>query len=215
MWPPAVIMRGPLTNNPLEMAFVQGKQEIQTFATKAPAQSLAHRIRLRCSHRRPQNSYPQVRETLVDFRSEDAIPIVNEEAVGMIARQGFPELLQRPLRRGMRRDVVVKNPAGSNLHDDKDVEGAESSGDHHEKVAGHYDLGMVADEGQPALLRVRCAHRSVLAKILADGARGDPKAQLEHQLVGDPFLSPGGILRGHTPDESTQVFGQARSAGRP
>src|SRR5215469_14663151 len=111
MWPPTVIMRGPLANNPSEMTFVEGNQEIETFATKAPAQSLAHRVRLRRSHRRPQNSYTKVRQTLIDFRSEDAIAIVNEEAIGMIARQRFSELLQRPLRRGMGRDVVVDNLA--------------------------------------------------------------------------------------------------------
>jgi hypothetical protein len=34
-----------------------------------------------------------VRKTDIDFRPEDAIPIVNEEAIGMIAWQGFPLLL--------------------------------------------------------------------------------------------------------------------------
>jgi hypothetical protein len=66
MWPPAVIMLGPLTNNPLGMMFVEGNQEIETFATKAPAHSLAHRVGLRGSHGRPQTSDPHVRETLVD-----------------------------------------------------------------------------------------------------------------------------------------------------
>ena len=138
-------MRGPLTNNPLEMAFVERNQEIQTFATKAPAQSLAHGVRLGGSHWRPQNSYSQIGETLVDFLCEDAIPIVDPEAVGMIARQRFPKLLQGPCRRGMGRDVVVDNPAGSNLYDDEDVKGTERRRDHHEEVAalcsGEVDQG--------------------------------------------------------------------------
>jgi hypothetical protein len=82
---------------------------------------------------------------LVDFISEDAIAIMHDEAVGMVARQGFPGLLQCPFRRGSR-DVVVENPAGSDLHDDEDVEGAEGGGDYHEEVAGHHDLDMVADK---------------------------------------------------------------------
>src|SRR5215469_7130696 len=94
MRPAPVIVDGPISNSPLQMTFVEWHQEIQTFATKAPAHSLAHGIRLGGSHRRSQNSYPQVGESLVDFLREDAIPIVNEEAVGMIARQRFPELLQ-------------------------------------------------------------------------------------------------------------------------
>ena len=50
---------------------------------------------------------------------------MDDEAVGMAARQRFPELLQRPFRRGMRRGVVVENSAGSDLYDDEDIEGAE------------------------------------------------------------------------------------------
>jgi hypothetical protein len=66
---------------------------------------------------------------------------------------------------------------------------------------------MIRNEGQPALFRVRCRRRPVIAEVLADGARGDLNAQLE--------LSPGRILGGNFSDESAQVFGQARSTSRP
>ena len=98
MRPAPVIVDGPISNSPLQMTFVEWHQEVQTLPAKAPAQSLAHRARLRRSHRCPQNSYTQVRETDIDFLREDAIPIVNEEAVGMIAGQRFPELLQAPVQ---------------------------------------------------------------------------------------------------------------------
>jgi hypothetical protein len=39
----------------------------------------------------------------------------------MAARQRFAELLQRPIRRGIGRGVVMENPARSDLYDDKDV----------------------------------------------------------------------------------------------
>jgi hypothetical protein len=150
-----VIVDRPIPNRRLQMAFVEGKQEVETFATEAAAQSLAYRVRLWYSHWRLQNPYAQICETLVDFLSEDTVPILDNEAVGMFARQRFPELLQRPFRRGVGRDVVVENPAGSDLHDDEDVQGPEKRSNHHEEVAGHHDLGMVADKGQPALFRVR------------------------------------------------------------
>jgi hypothetical protein len=60
-------------------------------------------------------------KTLLDIRREDAVPIVDDEAVRMIARQGFPELRQRPFRRGMGRGVEVENLAGSDLHDNENV----------------------------------------------------------------------------------------------
>jgi len=60
---------------------------------------------------------PRLRETLADFVCEGAIAIVDEETVGMIAGQRFPELLQRPCPGGMgcnpQRGVVVDSPGPS------------------------------------------------------------------------------------------------------
>jgi hypothetical protein len=52
-------------------------------------------------------------KTLIHRLREDAVPIVDDEAVGRIARPSFPELLQRPFRRGMAGDIVVENPPRS------------------------------------------------------------------------------------------------------
>src|SRR5215469_13074616 len=215
MRPPPVIVDCPIPNRHLQMAFVEANQEVETFTTQAAAQSLAHRVCLGGSHRCPLNSNTQVRETLVELMSEDAIAIVDDEAIGMVTRQRFPELLQCPFRRGMGRGVEVENLAGSNLHDDENIEGPEGGGNHHEEVAGHHDLSMVADEGQPTLFRIRRAHRTVAVEVLADSARGEPNGQLQLQLVGDAFLSPGGILRSHLMNESPKVFGYSRSPDRP
>src|SRR5215472_848579 len=92
MRPPPVIVDCPIPNRHLQMAFVEGNQEVETFTTQAAAQSLAHRVCLGGSHRCPQNSNTQVRETLVELMSEDAIAIVDDEAIGMVTRQRFPEL---------------------------------------------------------------------------------------------------------------------------
>ena len=61
---------------------------------------------------------------MVDVFSEEAVAIVDQEAVGMIARQRFPKWLKRPFRRRMGSDVLMENLAGSDLYDDEDVEGA-------------------------------------------------------------------------------------------
>ena len=107
-----------------------------------------------------------------------------------------------------------RNPARSDLHHEEDVEGTECGGDHHEEVAGYHDLGMIANEGQPTLFRVRRAHRTLSAEVLADGAWGELNGQLQIQLVGNAFLSPSRILCGHFLNESAQVLGDARSANR-
>jgi hypothetical protein len=48
--------------------------------------------------------------------------------------------------------------------------------------------GMIVDEGQPTLFRVRRAHGTASMEVLADGGRGDLNGQLERQLMGDAFL---------------------------
>ena len=73
------------------MALVEWNQEVETFATKTAAESLAHRVRLGGPHQRPQNPYTQIGKTLVDILREDAVAIVDDKVVRMIARQGFPE----------------------------------------------------------------------------------------------------------------------------
>src|SRR5260370_2014344 len=147
MPPPSVVVRRQAANSHLHMPRVEWNKEVQTLPPKAAAESLAHRVRLRGSHRRPQNPYTQIGKALVDFLGEDAVSIVDDESVGMIARQCLPELLECPFRCGMGSDVLVENPARSDLHHDQDVEGAERGSDHHKEVAGHNDLGMVVDEG--------------------------------------------------------------------
>src|SRR5215472_3590802 len=79
MWPPAVIVHGPIPNSHVKMAFVEWNQEVETFATKVAAQSLAHRVRLGRPHWRTQNPYPQIGKTLVDVRREDTVAIVDDD----------------------------------------------------------------------------------------------------------------------------------------
>ena len=80
MRPSPVIVDCPIPNRHLQMAFVERNQVVETLPTDAPA---------------------QVRQTLVDFLTEDAVPIVDDEPVGMNARQRFSELLQRLFRHGI------------------------------------------------------------------------------------------------------------------
>jgi hypothetical protein len=45
-------------------------------------------------------------DTLVNFFGENRIPVMDQEAIGVIGRNRFAQLLQRPLSRGMRRDIM-------------------------------------------------------------------------------------------------------------
>jgi hypothetical protein len=111
------------------MPLVKRNQEVETLSAKAAAESLAHRVRFRRSHRRPHHSYTQIGKALVDFLGENAVSIVDDKSVRMTARQCLPELLERPFRRGMGSDVLVENLARSDLYDDEDVERTECGRD--------------------------------------------------------------------------------------
>jgi hypothetical protein len=78
---------------------------------------------------------------------ENAVPVVNEESIRMIARERLPELLQGPFRGRVGGHVVMENSTGAQLHDHEYVKRAERGSDHNEEVARSDHLGMVMDEG--------------------------------------------------------------------
>src|SRR5215813_13877634 len=106
----------------------------------------------------------------------------------MIVRQGFPELLQRPFRRGMGRDVLVKNLAGSDLHDNEDVEGP--------------NVAVITTKKSQATITLEWLWTKVSQRCFGSGVRtgvslrrylptvrgGDPNGELQVQLIGDAFL---------------------------
>src|SRR5258708_18246788 len=108
MRPPSVVVRGPVPNSHLQMPFVEWNQEVETLPAKAAAESLAHRVRFRGSPRRPQNPYAQIGKALVDLPGADAVAIVDDQAVRVIAPQRPPAVLESPLRCRMCPDVVVE-----------------------------------------------------------------------------------------------------------
>src|SRR5579864_5483101 len=67
---------------------------------------------------------------------------------------------------------------------------------------------MVADEGLPFLSGA--AAGAVQIQVLPHGSRRDADSKLERQLMGNPFLSPGGVLAIHLADQCAEVLRQRR-----
>ena len=84
MWAPPIVMRHPLFPDDVQMPFVERHQKLQALTTQASAEPLAHRTRLRRPRRRAQNPKTHVRHCLVQFLREDAVPVVDQEPVGMV-----------------------------------------------------------------------------------------------------------------------------------
>src|SRR5262249_21276708 len=87
----------------------------------------------------------------VELRGENAVAVVQEKAVAVVSWYRFAQLLQGPLRRGMRRDIGMQNAAGRMFHHDQDIEEAKGGCDDHTEVTRDDRLGMIADKGAPGL----------------------------------------------------------------
>src|SRR5215831_8818608 len=121
----------------------------------------------------------------------------------MVTRKRLTELLQGPFRSRMSGHVVVEDAAASHFHQHEYVQVSKSSCDHDEEVTSHNDLGVVVDEGQPALLGIGRARRTAVSQIVLHGAGRDPDSELQLQFVGNAYLAPGGVLRSHLSDQAS------------
>jgi len=108
----------------------------------------------------------------------------------------------------------TQNPSCSQLQDHEYIKDTETSRDHNEEVACQDHLGVVADKGQPALLRIGSPPRATLAQILLYGTRRYSNSELQFQFIGNALLSPSRILSAHLPDQLTKIPGEARASDR-
>src|SRR5688572_27411301 len=106
---------------------------------------------------------------------------MDEEAIAVIGRYRFAQLLLGPLCRGMRRDVDVEQSAAGVLHDHKYVEQTKGGCDGDAEVTGHNRLRMIAHKRGPTLRLDMCARTSVqmLGHVLAHGSRRYLQTELE------------------------------------
>ena len=109
--PFVIVVVNPQLKGAPEMPLTQRNKKVQTLSTHRAHKALAYRVCFWSPQGCSQNSDAHVRHGLVQFLREDAVPIVDHEAVRMAARQGFTKLLERPLGCRMRRDVVMKDLA--------------------------------------------------------------------------------------------------------
>ena len=67
------------------MPFIQEDQPIRTLSTDCTGQSLAGRVRVRAPHRRCQHRRAHRDDRAIRGRGIDAVAVVNEEALRLIA----------------------------------------------------------------------------------------------------------------------------------
>jgi hypothetical protein len=100
------------------MTLIDRNHVIQTLATHRSDQSFTERIRL--SEFEVDSLEPKApsSEQLHPDRLESCMPIMDQKPVGVVARYCFPELLNRPLGRGVFGHTDANYAAGTDLHHD-------------------------------------------------------------------------------------------------
>jgi hypothetical protein len=151
VWTTCIIMAYPFLQQVSQVILGQWNHVIQTFPPERAQQSLTQCVRLRTLRGRFQDLQPQVPYALVEVLGEDAVPVMEEEAVAMIRWNRFAELLERPWRRGMRSHMDMQDATTRMFHHDKDIQEAKSHCDRDTEIARHDRLSMVAHKGLPAL----------------------------------------------------------------
>jgi hypothetical protein len=113
----------------------------------------------------------------------------------MISGESFTQLLQSPVRAGVIGHIEVQDSTPAQFHENEHIQDTESGCDHDEEVTGHHRLGVITNEGQPALAQIGLP-AGVLAQILADRARRNSDARSTDAIALEPnrgssFLSSG------------------------
>ena len=208
---PEIVMRDPFSQNPSQMFFTKRNHEIQTLAANRSHQSFTIGIGLGRSRRGSQSLQAKTFDGLIYLLREDAVTVMDQEPIGMIARDGLTKLLYGPECRRMRGNVAVQNSPRADFHDHKDVEDAETRGHDRGKITGDHDVGMISDESFPALSAHASGHQ-IMWPVVSHRARRDKNSKLERQLVCYTLLSPRGIVDRHLQDQSPNAFRQAWSS---
>ena len=169
---PSIVMRYPLHEDVSQVVRRQGNQVIQAFPPQCAQQPLAERVRLWTLGWSFQDPEPEVLYAAVKLRREDAIAIMEEEAIAMVRWERFAQLLQCPGGCGMCGHIDMQYPACRVFHEHKHVEEAKGRRHHDTEITGHDRLGMIAHKGSPALRRRAFPSTRVqtLGQILPYGA---------------------------------------------
>src|ERR1700687_332923 len=210
-----IVVHYPLFQDSSHMPLVQRDEEIKTFSSDRAYQPFTESIRLRCPKRSSQDRHAQRLEGRIKLTRVDAVPVVDDESVGLVPGDDLSKLLACPSCGGMIGHVEVSNPAGSYLHDHKDIENSKASRHDDEEIAGPHRLGVISYKCHPLLRRDVLARSNIERHVPSDGPRRHPNSQFEEQFSSDPLFSPRGILLRHLEDQFLESRGHTRPPARP
>ena len=191
------------------MPFVERNHPIETFAPCRPDEAFTVRIGLRRPHWRLQHLKRHRPKGLVHGWRENAIAIMDEEAIGAFQRQAVSELLDRPFRSGAVSEIPVHHPACADVEEDEDVQPSKGGRNHDEEVAGEHGAGMIVEERRPWLGRSAATTSRPWRHVASHRARRHRQTKLHAELRSNALFTPGVIVSGHIRDEPLHLNGNA------
>src|SRR5262245_17974819 len=168
-----------------QVALAEDEDMIETLSPDRADEAFPEWILPRTSGSREDFLDLHALHTLAEGVPVDRIAIAQEIGGCGVVREGVPDLLGGPSRRGMLGDVEVEDPTPMVGEDDEDEEHTQASGGNGEEVDGNQVLDVVREERSPGLRR----RGAPLADQPRDRALGDVNPEL-NELAMDSGRAP-------------------------
>ncbi len=120
--------------DPLQVAIVENDHVVEAFSANRSNHAFAVRILPGRSGCRGNFINAHLLHTVSEIDSVAAVTITDEILRRLIPGKRFRDLLCRPARRGIRRDVEVNHPPALMAKDDETVQNAKGGGGHGKEV---------------------------------------------------------------------------------
>ena len=96
MWSRSIIVGHPRCQDFPQVRFTQRNDPIEALPPQGSDQPFAERISLRAMHRRGYHFKAKPRQQSVQLRRKDRIVVVDDEAILVVRRNSFSQLLESP-----------------------------------------------------------------------------------------------------------------------
>jgi hypothetical protein len=192
--PRGVDVRDVLPEHAAQVRLAQDEHMVQAFAAHSPQEPLADGILLGRAIRRAQLHDAGRRSDAGEGRPILAVVVADQVPRSLPEAGRLAQLLGDPGVRRLARDADMDDPVRAERDDEAGVERPETEVGDREEVAGLDVVGVIAQEGAPAL--AGAGWGSHAPQVLLHGRLGDAAVELE-ELAADALGAPEPIGRRH------------------
>jgi hypothetical protein len=129
-----------------QVPFAERDNPIHTLSSECADHPFAKCVGLRTARRRFDHGQAQTGQRLVEVGRKDRIAVVDDEAILVVGRNGFAQLLEGPGGAGMGGRGEVKQAARGMLDDHQHVEAAKGGGRCDAEITGDNGLSVIPEK---------------------------------------------------------------------